>query len=120
MSSVISFNNQVYERRATDIVVDRTFKEFGQKDVEVGKTIEQFFQDYEDLFFQIPATGDVRSHQYLVERSSQLYKMEEAIVDVQPLLDEIVNLKAQSVADQQTILELNTRIAELSATANQV
>lgn len=118
MSNLVTFNSQVYEKQAAEAVLDRQFREFGQVDVIAEKTVEQFFQDYEDLYFQIPAKGDVQSHQYLVEKSSQLYKIEDTVTDIQPLLDEITNLRAQTVADQQTIIELNTRIAELSATVN--
>lgn len=120
MSELVTFNSQVYDRKTVNEVVDRSFREFGQKTVMASKTVEQFFQDYEDLYFEIPAKGDVQSHQYLVEKSSELYKMEDTLTDIQPLLDEITALKNQSVQDQQTILELNNKIAEISATSNNV
>lgn len=121
MSNVVNFNTQVYGRRATEEVVDRSFKEFGQRNVLSGKTVEQFFQDYEDLFFQIPASGSVNSHQYLIEKSSELFRVEQVMEDIQPLLDEITLLRSQSVQDQQTIIDLNLKIAELSSAAsNQV
>ncbi len=117
MSNVVSFSNQVYPKQVTDKVIDRTFREFGQKDLYKEKTVDQFFRDYEDLYFQIPITGSVNSHQYLVEKSSELYQITRGSSDIQPLLDEITLLKSQSVQDQQTIIELNTKLAELSSAA---
>lgn len=120
MSNIVDFNTLVYDRNSTDEVVDRSFREFGQTDVLDSKTVDQFFRDYEDLYFQIPVTGS-NSHQYLIEKSSELYKVDSPLEDIQPLLDEITLLRSQSVQDQQTIIDLNLKIAELSSAAsNQV
>lgn len=109
----IEFNSTVYERAKTSLVMDRSFKEFGQKKDESEKTVEQFFIDYEDLFFQIPIEGNINSHQYLIEKSSQLYKVESTLQDIQPLIDEINTLRSQSVVDQQTILELKLQLGQV-------
>ena len=109
----IEFNSTVYERAKTSLVMDRSFKEFGQKKDESEKTVEQFFIDYEDLFFQIPIEGNINSHQYLIEKSSQLYKVENTLQDIQPLIDEINTLRSQSVVDQQTILELKLQLGQV-------
>lgn len=114
----IGFVPRAYEKREADLVLDRTFKEFGQVTVESEKTVEQFFQDYEDLFYRIPITGSM-SHEYLVEKSSEVYKTATgaATTDIQPLIDEIVLLRSQSVVDQQTILDLQMQLANISSSA---
>lgn len=114
----LEFIPKVYERSKANVVLDKTFKEFGQTTVESKKTVSQFFQDYEDLFYQIPVTGSL-SHQYLVEKSSELYKVgeDETLSTIQPLIDEITLLRSQSVADQQTILDLQIQISNLSGSA---
>lgn len=110
----ISFIPRVYEKDKASIVLDRTFQEFGQPAEEVQeRTVDQFFADYEDLYFQIPIEGATGSHQYLVEKSSELYKAGESLVDIQPLLDEINLLRSQSINDQTTIVELRTKLAGL-------
>lgn len=107
----VDFNRKkVYNKASFSEVVDRSFKEFGQEPSESVKTVEQFFLDYEDLFFQIPATGSANSHQYLIERSSQLYKLNQELIDVQPLIDEITALKTQNVEYQQTIIDLRIQL----------
>lgn len=107
----VEFNKRVYNKDSFQSIVDRSFKEFGQEPSESVKTVEQFFRDYEELYYRIPATGSINSHQYLVEKSSQLYQVDKDIVDIQPLIDEITALKAQNVEQQQTIVELRTQVA---------
>ena len=107
----VSFEKRVYSKDIFNDVVDRSFQEFGQRPTESIKTVDQFFRDYEELYYQIPATGSTNSHQYLVEKSSLLYKVEQEFIDIQPLLDEITSLKNQSVADKQTIADLQIQLA---------
>lgn len=114
----VEFSNLVVSRESVSEILDTSFKEFGQETVDSQKSVEQFFQDYSDLYYQIPAEGLVNSHEYLVSMSSQLLQVESTMLDIQPLLDEITALKSQAVSYQETIVELNTRIAELSATNN--
>lgn len=110
----IEFEKRVYDKQPFNRVVERSFTEFGLQPTASIKTVDQFFRDYEDLYYTIPATGSANSHQYLVERSSLMYKLQEDLVDIQPLLDEITNLKNQVIQDQQTIADLQLRIASSS------
>lgn len=105
---------KVYEKGKTDVVLDREFKEFGQPLYQTEeKSVEQFFMDYEELYFRIPAEGSSNSHQYLVEKSSEIYRAGSQLTDIQPLLDEINLLRSQSVVDQTTILELRSKLSEV-------
>lgn|SRR5574344_181244 len=110
-TSKIQFIPRVYEKGSLDVVVDRSFTEFGQTTVVEEKSLDQFFREYEELYFRIPIQGATGSHQYLVEKSSELYKTENTLTDIQPLLDEITMLRSQSVVDQQTIIDLRTQLA---------
>lgn len=110
----VEFEQRVYEKQPFNEVVDRNFKEFAQRPTASRRTVEEFFQDYEDLYFSIPASGSTRSHQYLIEKSSELYKLPEEILDIQPLLDEITVLKNQVIQDQQTIADLQVKLASSS------
>ena len=119
MENTVDFVPKVYKRKDVQSVLDRAFREFGQIEEEQDSktSIEQFFRSYEDLYYLIPATGSVNSHQYLVEKSSELYTPEQAAVNIQPLLDEITLLRSQSVSDQQTIISLQTELANIRASA---
>lgn len=107
----LGLTSKVYGRKEIDSIIDREFKQFGQSEELEEKTVDQFFVDYEDLFYQIPVEGSVNSHEYLVKKSSELYKVNTSTSDIQPLLDEITLLRSQSVVDQQTIIDLRTQLA---------
>lgn len=107
----VDFNKRVYSKTPFLETVDRSFKEFGQQPTESVKSVEQFFQDYEELFFQIPATGSSNSHEYLIEKSSQICNVDQEMIDIQPLIDEITALKIQNVDYQQKIIDLEIQLA---------
>lgn len=114
----VEFVPRVYNRTEFQKVVDSGFKEFGKPVEEQQKSVDQFFKDYEELFYEIPATGETNSHQYLVEKSSAFYKPEQQTEDIQPLLTEITQLRDQVIADQETILGLQRQLAEYRAAGN--
>ena len=118
MENTIDFVPRVYSRNDIQSVVDRKFREFGQVEEEdLNTSVEQFFVDYSRLYYLIPITGSTNSHQFLIEKSSELYSPDQASLDIQPLLDEITLLRSQSVADQQTIINLQTELASVKASA---
>ena len=104
-------------------IVRKNFTEFGkvaESRSYSGPTVEQFFQDYETLYFDIPASGSVNSHEYLVSRSIQLANPMQLDDVVQPLLDEITTLRAQAVEDQQTIAQLQSQLTEKIGVADKI
>lgn len=72
-------------------------------------TVEEFFIEYDRLFYDIPAEGDTNSHTYLALRSSEQANLAAQTQDIQPLLDEIANLR-------ERLLEANVTIASLQGT----
>lgn len=118
MENTIDFVPRVYSHKDIQSVVDRKFREFGQVEEEdLNTSVEQFFVDYSRLYYLIPITGSTNSHQFLIEKSSELYSPDQVSLDIQPLLDEITLLRSQSVADQQTIINLQTELASVKASA---
>lgn len=70
-------------------------------------SVEQFFDLYEQLFFQIPAMGQVNSHEYLVKRSTQ-YLGSGVITDTeQAYIEEINALRQQLLEANANYLNLN-------------
>lgn len=109
MSKDIQIKKTVFPKKNFDKVIDRSFKTFAQPaDVEQERTIEEFFQDYDNLFYEIAPEGPTQSHQYLIQRSSEIVDFEKDTQDIQPLLDEIAQLRAQILEYQQQLIEANT------------
>jgi len=60
-------------------------------------TIDQFFNYYNQLFYQIPKFGDVNSHSYLVKTSGEYIGNTQNDDIIQALIDEINQLRQQNL-----------------------
>ena len=100
------FNKDTYSR-----VIDTQFHQLiNQGIVEAPSfTIDDFFQLYEDLFYQIPKEGDSNSHQYILQKEADYLGISISQDDVQALLDEITLLRQQVLETQQTVNDLTKR-----------
>jgi len=88
-------------------VVDTTFRTFTQPVPEEDPdTPEELFRLYEKLYFSIDITGETDSHEYLIKKSSELVNYDAVTEDIQPLLDEIAQLREQNLALNQQLLDL--------------
>lgn len=109
----VNLETLVVGREAFDKAVDRSFSELvNQVPIEITKSVEQFFQDYEELYYEIPVEGSTMSHRYLLEMSSKLVTLEKNLDDIQPLLDEIANLRTQNLKLQQELITGTTKVAQ--------
>lgn len=70
-------------------------------------TIDDFFDLYENLFYQIPKEGDFNSHRYIIEKEAEYLGISINQDDVQALLDEITTLRQQLLDTQTTLSELS-------------
>jgi len=70
-------------------------------------TVEQFFQYYDELFFNIPVSGSINSHTYLVERSQQYIGGSVIDNEKQALIEEINSLRQQLLDLNQNFTNIN-------------
>lgn len=109
----VKIQKTVYRASTLDRVVDTSFSTFANNNVVIEAetdTVEELFRLYGLLFLQIPVEGEINSHRYLVQRSSELFDTVETNNDVQPLLDEISELRAELLEANQQIIELNQQL----------
>ena len=76
MSQEVKLVKEVYGRNTFTRVVDTSFSELytpatASAAISQQITVDQFFDLYNELFFEIPATGELNSHEYLVARSTE-------------------------------------------------
>lgn len=103
----VRIQKESYRSDQFNNLVDRKFKTFIKPAIEIDTdTIEEFFRLYDKLFFTIPIEGEINSHQYILQRSSELTDFEKTTEDIQPLLDEIAQLRQQLLDANQQIFEL--------------
>lgn len=70
-------------------------------------TVDQFFQYYDNLFFNIPVEGSINSHTYLVERSQQYIGGSVIDAEKQALIEEINSLRQQLLDVNQAFTNIN-------------
>jgi hypothetical protein len=88
-------------------VIDTSFKTFTQPVPEEDPdTPEELFRLYEKLYYSIDVTGETDSHEYLIKKSSELVNFDRVTEDIQPLLDEIADLRGQNLALNQQLIDL--------------
>ena len=103
----------VYDKDNFDKVIDRSFNNYLQEEgTAEPMSIGEFFVEYERLYYDIPTEEDVESHLYLIKKSSELVDFDKDTEDIQPLLDEIAQLRNQNLEQANQIIELQTQIAE--------
>jgi len=100
------FNKDQYGR-----VINTQFSQLLNQGAEVEEptfTVDDFFELYEELFYQIPKEGDTNSHQYILQKEADYLGISINQDDIQALLDEITSLR-QQVLDTQTIINELTK-----------
>ena len=103
----IRIQRESYNRNKLRTTIDTEFKTYVLPPEEVDKdTVEEFFRLYDKLFYTIPIDGELNSHQYMLKRSSELADFEKDTDEIQPLLDEIAQLRQQLLAANEQIFEL--------------
>lgn len=112
MAKNVEIKKTVLDRKGFSGVIDNTFKFFKEPEPVVeNDTVQELFRLYDKLYALIQIEGEEQSHQYLVERSSELYRIDTQLESIQPLLDEVASLRIQILEGNRRILELETKLA---------
>ena len=105
-----SLNKTVYNRREYVNVIDTSFTQITPTiPVEDTITVEQFFQYYSKIFYDIPTVGEINSHEYLIKTSGAYINIAVSNDESQLLLDEITSLRQQLLTANQQLI--NTQIS---------
>lgn len=103
----IVFNKADYQK-----VIDTDFNELGvtsiAEDIESTVTVEDFFNHYNELFYEIPERGSKNSHEYLIRTSGDYINFEEQSEIIEALQEEINVLRETNLELQTQLLESKT------------
>jgi len=109
MANDIRIQKTVLNKEEFDKVIDSSFTTFVDPAAEVDNdTVEELFRLYSKLYYEVPIEGETNSHTYLLKESSKLVNLEKDLTDVQPLLDEISDLRERLLSVNQEMVELQT------------
>ena len=101
---------EIYGLNTYTKAINTSFTELVSPTQEVtasGITIDQFFEYYNQLFFEIPVSGSINSHTYLVETSQQYIGGSVLDAEKQALIEEINSLRQQILDINQTFTNIN-------------
>jgi hypothetical protein len=104
--AVTSYNKSKFQQ-----TVSTQFTQFGVTATQPPTqtlSVNDFFNVYDSLFYQIPKLGETNSHEYLVKKSSAYIGAVSTNDEVQALLDEITQLRQDNLELQKTILTIQT------------
>ena len=112
MSEEINFNKTVFNKAQYIKTIDTAFSELGvttvQEQLDTQPTVEEFFSLYNQLFYEIPEFGEINSHEFLIQQSSEYINFEANQETIDKLQEEISLLREELLDSQKQIVELET------------
>ena len=109
MQEKIDLKKTVYQKVDYPLIINTTFSELGSvsinEQIDSSITVNEFFDLYNSLFYEIPSFGDVNSHQYLIQTSADY-------IDFDANQEEILALRAEITDLRRQLLEAQVATAE--------
>jgi hypothetical protein len=110
--SQIPVQKTVFSKDSYGKVIDTQFHQLINQDINEETpyfSVDDFFELYDQLFYQIPKEGDTNSHQYILQREADYLGISISQDDIQALLDEITVLRQQVLDTQTTLNDLTKK-----------
>ncbi len=111
MAENIKLNKEVFNKRDYVKAIDTSFKELGvvrtEEEVLNQPTVEEFFNLYDELFYEINELGDTNSHEFLIRTSSEYINFDANDELVEALQKEIAELREELLETQQQLAGSN-------------
>ena len=109
MQTKAILSKEVYAKEQYKQVIDTNFSQLvapsSSLPLEIVPTVDEFFQDYNTLFFQIPKTGN-NSHETLIVSSTEYIGYQPLGDEIRALTEEITSLREQLLDARQQLQEL--------------
>jgi hypothetical protein len=116
MAENVNLNKEVFNKRAYLKTIDTSFSELGvqtiQEQLDTQPTVQEFFDMYNALFYQINEFGLTNSHEFLIKTSQEYIGAEQDNELIQLLQAEIANLRQELLTSQQQLANLASSIPE--------
>jgi len=119
MDQQVNLTKQVFEKRQYDRTINTSFTQLISPVTEATgsalPTVDQFFDFYNQLFFDIPKFGELNSHEYLIKTSQEYIGATAVVTDeLQALIDEVTELRQANLELNQQVLNLQSSVSNIS------
>ena len=88
---------KIYSKTEYPKIIDTKFSQLGvvslNEQINNTVTVNQFFEYYNELFYDIPSLGEVNSHEYLIKTSSDYINFDQDSDEIEALRREITQLR---------------------------
>ena len=113
MAENIQFNKNVFSKRQYQKTINTSFTQLGvktiQEQIDEQPTVQEFFDLYNELFYEIPEEGSTNSHEFLVKTSGDY-------IGFDGLNDEITALQKEIAQLREDLLDAQKENVELAST----
>ena len=106
MAEKVKLQKTLQDKQDFNTVISKEFNTFVQPSDEIDTdTVNELFRLYDKLYLEIPLEGP-QSHTYLIEESRKLVDIQQDNSEIQPLLDEITQLRERLLQANEQLFEL--------------
>jgi cell fate (sporulation/competence/biofilm development) regulator YmcA (YheA/YmcA/DUF963 family) len=109
MAENVNLNKKVFNKNQYKKTINTSFTELGikstQQSIDEQPTIQEFFDMYNTLFYDIPELGETNSHEFLVKTSGEYINTEVDNELIEALQEEISQLRTDLLKTQQDLVE---------------
>ena len=113
---IVDLQKEVFNKLDYPRTINTEFTELSvpsvNDDLETQVTVEDFFNLYNDLFYDIPAEGDSNSHAFLVRTSGEYIAFDDTDAEIEELRNEITVLREDNLELEKEILTLSNPSTE--------
>ena len=107
MAENINLNKEVYNKRTYLKTIDTSFNELGvqtiQEQLDSQITVQEFFNAYDELFYQINELGPTNSHEFLIKTSGEYINFDQKDELIEALQLEIATIRKELLQAQQEL-----------------
>jgi len=111
MEQEVNTKKTIYNQELFDRTVSREFNTYTAPAEIPTISVDEFFVQYDRLYLEIPVLGNTNSHEFIIQKSSELTGTLDTDLNIQQYLDEIALLREQLLEANKTIVDLRTQIA---------
>lgn len=109
----VTFSKTVFSKREYERLVDTGFEDTNTPDtisqqLSEAPDVNEFFELYTELFYDIPQFGETNSHEYLIKKSSEYINFDPNEEEITALQQEIAQLRIELLEEQRKNIQLET------------
>jgi hypothetical protein len=107
MAENVNLNKEVFSKRDYEKTINTSFTQLGvktiQEQINDQPTVQEFFDLYNELFYEINELGETNSHEYLIKTSTDYIAFDENNELIESLQKEIAQLREELLETQQQL-----------------